>query len=274
MSSEERALPVTANQPTSTGVAIGQRGLVLRHLADAWHFARCVAASGLAPRGLEKPEAILVAMQFGMELGLSPMQAIQSVAVINGRPCVYGDTMLALCMSHPDWLPNVFHEWFTGKPYDDDYTAHCRVGRRGRKDPVVRSFSIAQAKRARLLGKDSPWQTFPDRMLQMRARSFALRDTFPDVLRGVLAAEELIGIVQEPSVLPDAEADKPCEAVQSVQDAESVPAAQRVLRKIKAKRAEGQSGSQNDTAPQIVMPQAEGGQNQLLIPDTTVEVTE
>jgi hypothetical protein len=208
-------------------------------------------------------------MQFGMELGLSPMQAIQSVAVINGRPCVYGDTMLALCMSHPDWVPNVFHEWFTGKPYDDDYTAHCRVGRKGRKDPVVRSFSIAQAKRARLLGKDSAWQTFPDRMLQMRARSFALRDTFPDVLRGVLAAEELIGVAQALDISHEAQADRPAEAdkpAEATQAAETVPAAQRVLRKIKTKRQENQTGEQDAVTVQTTTPQTEG-LNQLLIAD-------
>jgi hypothetical protein len=177
--------------------------------------------------------------------------------------------MLALCMSHPDWLPNVFHEWFTGKPYDDDYTAHCRVGRRGRKDPVVRSFSIAQAKRARLLGKDSPWQTFPDRMLQMRARSFALRDTFPDVLRGVLAAEELIGVVQEVSVPSEAQVDRPADVdkpPEATQAAETVPAAQRVLRKIKTKREENQTGEQDAVTVQTTTPQTEG-LNQLLIPD-------
>jgi hypothetical protein len=207
------------------------------------------------------------------------MQAVQSVAVINGRPCVYGDTMLALCMSHPDWLPNVFHEWFTGKPYDDDYTAHCRVGRRGRKDPVVRSFSIAQAKRARLLGKDSPWQTFPDRMLQMRARSFALRDTFPDVLRGVLAAEELIGVAQALDMPHEAPADRPAEAeadkpAEATQAAETVPAAQRVLRKIKTKRAENHAEGDSDTAAQSAIPQTENAQNQLLIPDAVPEAVE
>jgi hypothetical protein len=231
-----RALPTATQQPqqnSAGSIAIGQRGLVLRHLADAWRFANYVAASGLAPKGLEKAESILVAMQYGMELGLTPMQAIQSVAVVNGRPSVYGDTMLALCMNHPDWLHDVFHEWFTGKPYSDDYTAHCRVGRRGRKEPIVRSFSVEQAKRAALWSKSGPWTFYPDRMLQMRARAFALRDAFPDVLRGCLATEELIE--GGPTPIPT-----PAQTVQvSIPEAmstQATTAAERVAEKIARRR--------------------------------------
>ncbi|GIV50961.1 MAG: hypothetical protein KatS3mg038_1482 [Candidatus Kapaibacterium sp.] len=57
-------------------------------------------------------------------------------------------------------------------------------------------FRVKDAKLAGLWAKPGPWQQFPHRMLQMRARSWALRDTFPDVLRGVVAAEELIGVMQ------------------------------------------------------------------------------
>jgi len=178
-------------------IEVGQRGLVLRTLDDMYRFARCVAASGLAPKGLEKPEAILVALQYGFELGLSPAQSLQNIAVINGRPSLWGDTMLALCMASPAWNDEIFHEWFDGKEGSDSYRAVCRVGRKGRKEPVERSFSIAQAKAAGLWGKSGPWTQYPYRMLQMRARSWALRDAFPDILRGCLAAEEVMDIPQQ-----------------------------------------------------------------------------
>jgi hypothetical protein len=61
--------------------------------------------------------------------------------------------------------------------------------RRG-QPPERRTFSVADAKRAKLWFKAGPWTTYPDRMLQMRARGFAIRDTFPDALRGVIIAEE------------------------------------------------------------------------------------
>lgn len=177
-------------------ITCGSRGLILRTLDDMYRFAKYVSASGLAPKGLEKPEAILVALQYGAELGLSPAQSLQNIAVINGRPSLWGDTMLALCMSSPLWDEEAFHEWFDGKPGTDAFTAYCRVKRRGRKQPVVRSFSVADAKAAGLWGKPGPWSQYPARMLQMRARSWALRDAFPDILRGCLAAEEVMDIEQ------------------------------------------------------------------------------
>jgi hypothetical protein len=48
------------------------------------------------------------------------------------------------------------------------------------------------AKAAGLLGKQGPWSQYPKRMRQMRARGFALRDVFPDVLKGMPVAEEVM----------------------------------------------------------------------------------
>jgi hypothetical protein len=67
--------------------------------------------------------------------------------------------------------------------------AVCVAHRKNRK-PVVARFSIADAQRAGLWNKQGPWTAYPKRMLQMRARGFALRDAFPDVLKGLITAEE------------------------------------------------------------------------------------
>jgi hypothetical protein len=151
-------------------------------------LARMVHASKLAPSGFGTPEAILVAMQHGMELGLSPMQSLQSIAVIHGRPCVWGDAALALVKAHPECEDVI--ETFERGDNDDALLAKCTVQRRG-KAPVVRTFSVAQAKKATLWGNKGPWTQYPQRMLQMRARSWALRDAFPDALKGVGIREEV-----------------------------------------------------------------------------------
>jgi len=67
--------------------------------------------------------------------------------------------------------------------------AVCVAQRKGRK-PVIAKFSVEDAKRAGLWGKQGPWTAYPKRMMQMRARGFALRDAFPDVLKGLITAEE------------------------------------------------------------------------------------
>jgi len=165
-----------------------QRGVVLRTIEDLKEVSKYFAASGLMPKGLEKPEAVFVAIQMGLEIGLGPMQAVQNVAVINGRPSVWGDAALALIQGS-GYLED-FDEQITGSIKGNDLKATCTARRKGRPKPVVREFSLEDAKLAGLFGKTGPWSQYPKRMMQMRARSWALRDLFPDVLKGVRIAEE------------------------------------------------------------------------------------
>ena len=157
---------------------------VPRDLDEAMQYAKIIADSDLVPKDYKgRPGNVLVAMQMGGEVGLKSMQAVQSIAVINGRPSLYGDTLWALVKAHP-------HCESTSETYDEStQTATCRIKRRG-NDPVVRTFSRADAEKAGLWNKDGPWKQYPKRMLQMRARGFAARDTFPDALRGLMPAEE------------------------------------------------------------------------------------
>jgi hypothetical protein len=163
------------------------RGLSLQTISDAMTFGKMMANSEFAPKDFRgKPESCVLAMQHGAELGLSPMQAIQSIAVVNGRPSLYGDTAKAICLAAP------VCEWITETVEGDGETmvAICTAKRRGSPEPTVVQFSVADAKKAQLWGKSGPWTQYARRMLQMRARGFALRDAFPDVLRGLITAEE------------------------------------------------------------------------------------
>lgn len=158
------------------------------NIEQAMKLAELVARSDLAPKDYKgKPGNVFVAMQMGHELGLSPMQSIQNIAVINGRPSVWGDALLALCQAHQDFADII--------ETDDGAEATCTVKRRGRTD-VTRHFSMEDAKRAGLLGKQGPWSSYPARMRQMRARGFALRDAFADALRGLSSAEEQEDVVR------------------------------------------------------------------------------
>ena len=115
------------------------------------------------------------------------MQSLQNIAVINGRPAVWGDALPGLCKASP-----VYQDLIEGWEREDDpdfLIAVCTAKRHG-STPVTARFSVMDAKRAGLWTKAGPWQTYPKRMLQMRARSFALRDAFPDVLKGLISVEE------------------------------------------------------------------------------------
>lgn len=170
----------------------GSRGLVITNLDEMWRMAGIVHKSGLAPSSLKSQEQLFVAAQHGAELGLSFMQAIQGIAVINGKPCLYGDTFMAVIRAHPLFDDGAYEEWFTGTPGKDDYTARCAMGRRGSERVHERSFSVAQAKKAGLWGKSGPWTQYPDRQMMWRARTYCGRDVFADALKGLSAAEEVI----------------------------------------------------------------------------------
>lgn len=164
-------------------VAKQQFSLAPQSIEEAMRFADMMSKSNLVPKDFSgNPGNILVAIQWGMELGLQPMQAMQNIAVINGRPSLWGDAVIALVRSSP--LCEYVYE------SDDGNTATCRVKRRGEEEQV-RMFSMEDAQRAGLVGKAGPWTQYPKRMRQMRARAFAMRDVFPDVLRGMPVAEEL-----------------------------------------------------------------------------------
>lgn len=191
------------NEPMSTSLVARQAPYLVKieTFDQAITFAEYMAKSSFVPahyRG--KPADCLLAMQMGAELGLHPMQALQGIAVINGIPAVYGDTMLAICRSSPVFATEVFEEWFTGDYPGDDFTAHCRLGRITANGVSVHEyeFSIGDAKTAGLWnkrgrdGQPTPWVTYPKRMLRFRARNTGLRDTFTDLLKGFKPVEEVL----------------------------------------------------------------------------------
>ena len=198
----EEQLAVTKTAAIKAPINFGEQGVQLASLEDAFRFANAVAASGFAPRGMEKPEAILVAIQLGAELGLTPMSALQNIAVINGRPAIYGDAALALVRS--SGLLEVFREEEIGEAGKDTQGVKITAKRKG-FDEASETFTVADAKLAKLWGKAGPWSDYPKRMLKFRARGFILRDLFGDVLKGLRTMEEVRDTPAEINVTPLAE---------------------------------------------------------------------
>lgn len=165
------------------------RAIVPQDFEGAWRIANAVCKAGMAPKGLESPEKAMVAIMHGLEVGLTPMNALQSIAVVNGRPTVWGDGAIGLARGSGllEWM----EEKFEGAEGTDAFKAVCLVKRKNEPRPIRGEFSIGDAKAAGLWGKAGPWQQYRKRMLQMRARAFALRDGFADVLKGLAIKEEV-----------------------------------------------------------------------------------
>lgn len=183
------------------------KGLAPKDFDGLWRVATVIAASGLAPKDMiGKPENVFVACQMGFEVGLSIMASIQNIAVINGRPSIWGDSVLALVRASGKL--ESYKESFEGKWPNDDFKAVCIAKRKGDKELIRREFTIADAKTACLWTYPNkgvtPWHKYPKRMLQMRARSWCMRDGFGDVLKGIQIAEEVQDMAYDADMKPDA----------------------------------------------------------------------
>lgn len=166
---------------------VKHQGFAPQTMTEAIEFSGMLAKSAMVPKAYQgKPEDVLVAVQWGFELGLAPLQALQNIACINGKPSVYGDAAMALVQNSPvcEDIKEYFENEGTSNP-----VAVC-VAKRKNRSEVVCKYSVEDAKRAGLWNKSGPWTQYPKRMLQMRARGFALRDAFPDVLKGLITVEE------------------------------------------------------------------------------------
>lgn len=168
--------------------------LEIKSFGELENLAMILGKSDIVPKDMiGKPANILLAMMFGNEIGLSPAQALQNVMVVNGRPSLWGDAVMGLVLASP-----VYED--SADSYDPaTKTATFKAKRKG-KDWVIRTFSWADAVTAKLDKKEGPWQQYPTRMLFHRARSWALRDTFADVLKGLRYYEEERDVIETTAV--------------------------------------------------------------------------
>lgn len=182
MSEESTSLAV-AREPAAVPAVFD---FAPRDLGEALKLAEMLASSTMVPKDyIGKPGNCFIAMQFGHELGLKPVQSLQGIAVINGKPGIYGDAGKALLLSHGCEIieRDIAEIKTTG-------IAQCTVKRPGR-EPVTRTFSRGNAETAGLLTKDGPWRQHPERQMAWRAFWFAARDAAADILKGIPAADDL-----------------------------------------------------------------------------------
>lgn len=179
--------------PLRTGGVIA--GIIPTSIEEVFRLATAIAKSGMAPRDMATPEKLTVAILHGLEIGIPPMMAINKIAVVNGRPTLWGDAVPALLLSKGFKLREEI-----GKDEGGRFATCVVVRPNG--EAITRTFSEDDAKTAGLWGKQGPWKQYPDRMLQMRARGLAARDGAADVLSGIYIAEEMQDVEPRPSAAP------------------------------------------------------------------------
>lgn len=192
---------------------VGARGIIPTDTTQLMKMADFVAKSGWAPKDMSTSERVFVAMAHGLELGMRPMQALQSVHVINGRPSLGSFTAKALVEA--SGLLTDYEEYVDGE--GDNRWAFVRV-QRGTRTHAEVTFSVGDAKRAKLWGKPGPWTQYPDDMLLHKARARAMQRHFPDVLAGMAIYEDIRDVEPEYEVKQEAPAVAPTDALDAVME--------------------------------------------------------
>lgn len=197
-------VPQNWQEVTAIAGAICRAGMAPKSYCKVDNYNKLIYVDG---KPVADPEKVAIGIMHGMEVGMTPMASLQSIAVINGMPSLYGDGLLAVIRAS-DKLEDI--EEFIERDKDGPVSATCKMWRKGEKTPSIQVYTRADAQKAKLWGKAGPWTDHPARMLQWRARGWCGRDKFADVLRGLHSAEEmedLYGIIDigGASIVPAAE---------------------------------------------------------------------
>lgn len=204
---QEPVLPV-ARAPKPPLVTGDSGYIVPKTMDEAYRMAVAVASGGMAPDSYKdhysdaraNPEKVMLGIAAAMEAGLPPLYGLRQIAIINGRPSMWGDSLMALVQGKNLLSNQVVRE--VGSSFDpstppaqwpDDFGISVSLYRRNQEEPYIGTFTVADAKRSNLWMniKKKPWIEYPKRMLTMRARAFPLRDGFADALAGIAVREEV-----------------------------------------------------------------------------------
>lgn len=155
-------------------------------LAELISFAKWLSTSKLIPADLQgRPEDVAIVLMWGLELQVSPMQALALIHVIKGRPTCAAELMEALV-----WRSGACEYWQIVET--NDATCTIETLRKGAKAPVRVTRTMEWAKRNGLVQRNPTYSTNPDSMLLARCRSALARAVYPDVIRGLYLREEAL----------------------------------------------------------------------------------
>lgn len=166
---------------TDDKTLINLRALEPRTLDEAATLARYAVASRLY--SVSSPEAALMILLTGKDLGLTASQSLRAVYVVNGKPVVSSDAMVAAIRRS-----GLAASWRVVETTVERCTITTK--RVGEDQPESETFTLDDAKRAGLDRKDV-WRAYPRDMLRHRCAAALARRVYPDVILGCYAPGEL-----------------------------------------------------------------------------------
>jgi hypothetical protein len=181
-----------ATNGASSALAMRQEAAVApfqpENFNQAADMAGRLARSTLIPAPLRgKPDDVLIILLTGRELGLSVMQSLGGIYVVEGRPSVSAEMLSALVLSHPEIVEAFEPEELTAQ--------RCVwIAQRRGRPPKKFTYTIEDAARAGLTGRDN-WKKHPMQMLKARASKLAAQTVFPDLTRNIVLDDEVPEVV-------------------------------------------------------------------------------
>lgn len=180
----------TYNGATLAPVSHNEHAFEPGNLGQALELAKVLHAGGLLPKSFNRPEAVVTAIILGRELGLSAMQSIRGIHVIEGKPTLSADMMVALVKRSPVCK---FFRLVSSTDTEAVYETH----RADEPEPVRMGYAKEQAILAGKWGAGT-WKAHPAAMLRARASSALARAVYPDVVAGVYDPDELEPVQWQP----------------------------------------------------------------------------
>lgn len=170
--------------PQGPALAKAEQAFEPRSINEAMQLAGLLVASRLLPRSVATPEAAFAIIATGRELGLTAMQSLRTIHVIEGKPTLSADLIAALVKSRRDVCQ------FFMLVESTDRAARYKTQRVGEPEPTTMSFTIEDANRAGVSGKDN-WRKYPAAMLRARCITALARAVYPDLAMGVYDPDEI-----------------------------------------------------------------------------------
>jgi hypothetical protein len=198
-------------------------GVEITTVDDAERLARIAVASGLT--ALRRPEEAAVILLTGRELGLAPMQSLRGIHVVQGRPVLSADLMVAIVRRS-----GLCASWRTVESTPEACTIETR--REGEPEAARKTWTMADAARAGLTAKGGNWKSYPAQMLRHRCAADLAREVYPDVVLGLYDPDEMqASAPAQPVAVAEPVEDAPEESsramarfVKAVEDADTLVA--------------------------------------------------
>lgn len=137
---------------------------------------------------------IVAASQMGARFGWDPLTSLQSIAVVNGTPTVWGDALRALVFSDPNFSGVKEEELKGTKPEEQGY--RCTLSHKTRGD-LTEVFTMDMAQKAGLTNSMA-YKNHPMSMCRRRAFGRCANAWFPEATKGLYTRE----IVEESQPQP------------------------------------------------------------------------